>query len=404
VSEGVPQAQPEADVVRRVEALLAEPATRAKLHSRTFVLEERRVLYVSTPKAACTSLLWLLFRVAGVDPDALADSPSAQPTRSMLVHDRDRFPVPSLATLDTRSLERALAEDGWLRFCVVRNPYARLYSAWEDKVLVGDSAHLERFGTPGATEVVGEDGQLDVRTAFVAFVAELVRRPQFYVTDPHFMPQHELLRPDVLPYTDVVRLERLREFVPRLRAHVVDHGADDPGELPRSNSGLGLSWQGAYDAETAERARELYREDFERWGYDPDGTWSETPPRLPAGELALIRLIREMNERIAALSTLAVRAEAATSAHAVERAGRLRVERHAEELAVAHAQLAEAHAQLAERYEQLAQRHAELEGSDARTRAALDASEARWQALEARGSVRLLRRLQRMERRIRRSR
>jgi len=404
VSEGVPRVESAADIVCRIEALLAKPDARAELHSHTFVVEQRRVLYVTTPKAACTSLLWLLLHVAGADPDALADSPSAQPLQTLRVHDRQRFPVPSLATVDSHVRERALTEDSWLRFCVVRNPYARLYSAWEDKVLVGDPALQGRFGTPGAGDVVGDDGQLDVRAAFSAFVEELARQPERYVTDPHFMPQHEVVRADDLPYTDVVRLEQLEQFVPRLRAQVVDHGGSDPGTPPRSNRGLGHPWRAAYDAETAERAREVYQADFQRWGYDTHVEWSEPSPRIAAGELALIRRVREMNERIATLSALATRGEVAASERDVERAGRLRIERHAQELADAHALLVQRYEQVAAEHAHLAQRHAELEGSDARTRATLAALDARWRALEARGSVRLLRRLQRIKRRIRRPR
>lgn len=400
---GGPDVTPGVEAVGHVEALLANPTTRGELDSGTYVVEERRLLYVATPKAACTTLKSLLLRVAGGELGVLAGSTSAHPTAEMLVHDRERFPVPSLATLDPSARERALVEEGWLRFCVVRNPYARLYSAWEGKVLVGDPALLGRFGVPGVHDVVDEHGRLDVRATFRAFVTELTRRPEPYVSDPHFAPQQQVVRLGELPYTDVVRLEQIDAFLPRLRAHVVDRGGADPGDLPDTNSGLGISWREAYDAETAALAYDLYAEDFKRWGYDPREIWSDTAPRIAAGELALIRRIREMNERLAELSALAIAGTAADSERNVERAARLRIERHAQELAREHArlveryeQLAAAHARLAGDHDQLGVRHAQL---DARL-AELDG---RWRALEARAPVRLLRRLQRAGRRIRRS-
>ncbi|MFL5817586.1 MAG: sulfotransferase family 2 domain-containing protein [Conexibacter sp.] len=402
MNEGIPQAK--ADIVRRVEAVLADADARAELRSHSYVLAEQRVLYVSTPRAACTTMKMLLLGALGLDLSALAASTIARTSPETLIHDRERFPTPSLADLDVSERSRALTEAGWLRFCVVRNPYARLYSAWEDKLLLGDPARPGRFGAPGAYDVVDEAGGLDVRRSFAAFVSDLARRPSYLLSDAHFRPQHAVVWAADLPYDEVVRLEQLPAFVSRLRAHVVAQGGCDPGDPPQRNSGLGVDWRRVYDETTAARARELYADDFERWGYD---TWlplSEDPvSSLPPIAFRLVQRVRTMNEGLAVLSTLASGAEAATSERDVERAGRLRVERHAEQLASAHSQLVERYEQLAAEHAQLVGRHAQLEGDRVRIAAQLDASDARWRALEARRSVRLLRRLQRTKRRLRRT-
>ena len=277
-------------------ALREDPATRGELTYGTFVLDPGRVLYVETPKVACTSLKRFVAAAAG----QRFESGTGETNPNVLVHNRSLVPVPALTDLAAADVERVFDDPSWLRFCVVRNPFGRLYSAWESKVLIGDPVLLDRFGPPGSGDVL-VDGRLDVRASFGGFVRRLADSADDWFADHHLRPQHQIVHLDVIPYTRVVALEDLDAFVPELRAHLRDHGGTDPGDPPRANEGLGVSWSDAYDAATVAIVAELYAEDFARLGYRPELTPSDGAPLLPPVAVRLLDGLRRRNVRIAQL-------------------------------------------------------------------------------------------------------
>jgi hypothetical protein len=183
---------------------------------------------------------------------------------------------------------------------VVRNPFARVYSAWESKVLIGDPANLERFGPPGQDDVV-VDGQLDVRASFGRFVQQLGERSAEWFSDLHVRPQHLVVHLDAIPYSRVVRIEELDAFVPELRAHLRARGATDPGDPPRANEGLGLPWREAYDAASIEVVTKLYADDFAAFGYPTALEPGTGPLLLPPIAMRLLDTVRRRNRRVAQL-------------------------------------------------------------------------------------------------------
>ena len=114
-----------------------------RLRSSTYVSLSHRYLYFEVPKAACTSLKYLISRLENCPPMLESDSlrhsvlhSDDVARRDDIIHIRDRFPVASLMDLDSENQREVLESSDFLRFAVVRNPYARLVSAWRNKVLV----------------------------------------------------------------------------------------------------------------------------------------------------------------------------------------------------------------------------------------------------------------------------
>jgi hypothetical protein len=281
-------------------ALRADPVSWGELRYGSFVLDAGKIVYVETPKAACTSLKRFVAAAAGERFEAGSDATAVETNPNVLVHDRSLVPVPSLTDLAEPDLERILADDGWLRFCVVRNPFGRVYSAWESKVLVGDPARLDRFGPPGEDDVqVG--GHLDVRRSFTAFVRRLAEQAGDWFSDLHLRPQNRVVHLDAIPYSRVVRLEQLDGFVAELRAHLRANGGTDPGEPPRANEGLGIDWHDAYEPKSVGLVADLYAEDFERLGYPPALVPGDGPALLPPVAVRLLDGLRRRNHRIAQL-------------------------------------------------------------------------------------------------------
>ena len=94
---------------------------------RTVVLPEHRVLFVPVPKAGCTTVLWRLAALAGLDAETFADSAMPEVSTALTVHDMSRWPAEHrLATYTPEERDRLLGEDGWLRFTLVRDPATRL--------------------------------------------------------------------------------------------------------------------------------------------------------------------------------------------------------------------------------------------------------------------------------------
>jgi hypothetical protein len=281
-------------------ALRHDPVLWGELAYGSYVLDPGAVVYVETPKAACTSMKRFVAAVAGQRFDEPVDGGPMETNPNVLVHDRSLVPAPALTDLAEPDLERILADDGWLRFCVVRNPFARAYSAWESKVLLGDPANLDRFGAPGAGDVV-VNGQLDVRRSFARFVEQLAARSDEWFDDLHLRPQRRVVHLDAIAYTHVVRLELLDAFVPELRSHLRAHGATDPGDPPRANEGLGISWRDAYDDASVAVVAGLYAEDFSAFGYPTTLEVGDGPLLLPAVAVRLLDSLRRRNRRIAQL-------------------------------------------------------------------------------------------------------
>jgi Sulfotransferase family len=281
-------------------ALRADPAAWGDLAYGSFVVDPGRIVYVETPKAACTSLKRFVAAAAGERFAPGSPATAVETNPNVLAHDRALVPAHALTDLGPDDLERILTDPSWLRFCVVRNPFGRVYSAWESKVLVGDPARLDRFGEPGAGDVV-VDGHLDVRATFGAFVGELATRAPEWFADRHLRPQHQVVHLDAIPYSRVVRLEELDRFVPDLRAHLVADGAPDPGELVHANSGLGIDWRDAYDEASVAVVAALYADDFTRLGYPDDLVPGTGGASLPPVALRLLDGLRRRNRRIAQL-------------------------------------------------------------------------------------------------------
>ena len=226
-----------------------------------YVAERCKAVYVQVFKAACTTMLWTLLELEGHDPHALDGSLRGDiPTHDLLVHDRSVYPIPVITEVSSSLRAEALTSDEWLRFAVVRNPYARVYSAWESKLLLGDPGPWQELGGP-APIMVGSS--LDVGASFRAFIGEFAANPRTWKAEPHFATQVSLLALDEIDYDELVPTSRLSGLITTLslRAHA-------EVTTPTANQGLGVPWNGLLDAATIDRIDELYAEDFERLEYD----------------------------------------------------------------------------------------------------------------------------------------
>jgi hypothetical protein len=273
------------------------------LLQRTVVLPKHRVLFLPVPKAGCTSMLWQLAELAGIPAERFERSSLAEVTPALTVHDMGRWTGHRLADFEGDERERALHEDGWLRFTIVRDPVRRLWSAWESKLLLREPRFVDAFGDQPWFPRLPER-PADLVEDFRRFVAAL---RDDSVEDVHWAVQHGLV--SQLPLTHVGRVERFDETLALLREHVGDHW---PGDPQRENRSPVQMPSDAYDEAGAEVLRARYAKDLEAYGYEvpapvPDPQWEDrVAPLLP-----LLRGMTERHARIGQLQQQLRRAERA---------------------------------------------------------------------------------------------
>src|SRR4026209_158105 len=90
---------------------------------RTVVLPELKVLFVPIPKGGCTSLLWLLSGLSGMQLEPFLHSTLPEVSPSLTVHDMSLWPE-GLRLVDYEGDERArgLEVDGGVRSAGGRDP------------------------------------------------------------------------------------------------------------------------------------------------------------------------------------------------------------------------------------------------------------------------------------------
>jgi len=276
--------------------------------SATYVLPGWRVVYVSVPKAACTSLKWLIADLQDEDPGRFYAALTREVGRGMTIHRRRRWRrTPMLHKLSDKELADIAPERGWFVFAVVRHPTARLWSAWQSKFLLREPRWVARFGDEPWFPRVPETTQ-DIVEDFQRFVRAIAAAPdQLVMRDRHFQPQVRLVAPDRMPYTRIYKTGEIPELLRDLDAHLRGGGWDGSLELEARNETPLRPLASMFTSETKEAVFEVYGEDFERFGYE-----SVEPEMLDArGEYdeAAIRMLGRLVERGERVGDLAVRAQ-----------------------------------------------------------------------------------------------
>ncbi|AQR60875.1 hypothetical protein BZG35_03815 [Brevundimonas sp. LM2] len=252
-------------------------------------------MYVETPKAACSAWKKLVATVEATPLDLSAPPYQRESRVGMLIHERRRIAIPSL--LDVRPKERGAiltAGSEWLVFGICRNPFSRLVSVFENKV---------RSREPGYANAHAEFGSkmadADPQSAFSAYIHQVVREEATRMNDAHLQLQDTLLMPRLIPYTGIFKTEDMSSalaiFTNQLRLKGYKKGI----ELERHNESPPVSWRNYYDEKSANVVADVYRKDFDVFGYDAED-WQGGVKPLPASpdEIFWRRSTAERNEMI----------------------------------------------------------------------------------------------------------
>lgn len=267
------------------------------LGSHGFRSEKYKLLYVATPKVACTSLKWWFADLEGYTKDLREVTDSSETDPDLIIHDSFHKVAPHITWLAPVELLKTVADDSYFKFAVVRNPYKRIFSAWQSKLLLQEPLQVTPYiNCCFYSQVIERDE--DVASAFEGFLEHLEKHEVPNYLDIHWTPQVSLLRPDLITYSKIVKIEAPGELSAALSERL---GSDfvDPFAVRRTNESLIPYLPKYITARSAELICSMYADDFETFGYDkspPDGKDTFTADQL---SLAIrgISMIRARHRR-----------------------------------------------------------------------------------------------------------
>jgi hypothetical protein len=216
---------------------------------------KNRYLYVQTPKVATSTISRRLIKLELTDTPIKQSRVGLHPRVTAAVHVKP-YQLPDAL------LEEVVLSGKYLRFCFVRHPYSRVLSAYLDKIVSRERpsalvyAHFDRsYSDPEHTVSFAE---------FLAYLqATLDRRDAW---DPHWRPMTSILRPDLVPYDEIGKIETFEEDFQRINLRL-------GGILPVAASATPHRTDAArkvdeiYTGPLRETVRAIYGADFEAFGY-----------------------------------------------------------------------------------------------------------------------------------------
>lgn len=230
--------------------------------NQLIVLHSLKTVYCPIPKAGCSSWKAYLRRQLGLSPlSTLGD-----------IHNRR---VNGFLYMDQIQLSEVLKilydrNIGYFKFTVCRNPYSRLYSAWND-LLKGEAPRL-----PGAAELVvaAYCRAVDARPSkatpitFEMFVKSLtaVRLAQM---NRHWQPQHIVACTNVMRYDVILKLEEVAESSDLVLSRVAADALpfQERENVLRAND---VDLPSKYTDKMKAIVKRVYANDFRYFKYDPD--------------------------------------------------------------------------------------------------------------------------------------
>ena len=264
------------------------------------VAPKLKVMYVPTTKVACSSIKLLLSQSEGsynYEATKIIITPNIsqeQTIHNYRVHGLTRF-----FDLSKDEQWQIITSPEWIRIATLRDPLARAYSSWENRVF------LRSPGTPAViierSPDVLVDGKIDLAASFKNFAQQFAQDNPAFMVDDHFRPQFNTLYCDQIDYTHMIRVDKPGEMDGL--AKLLNDRSGKSIRPERLNSGLGIRPIQVYDRETADIMAGIYAEDYRWFDFEPH-QFTAASVSLPLDPLqaALLRNLRETTERLTYIS------------------------------------------------------------------------------------------------------
>jgi len=192
---------------------------KSNLRWNGFYSVKHKLFYAATPKVACTTFKWWFADLLEKTDAVRAVGASRESAPELIIHDRLGRVAPGVTHLDLAAIGRVTHQPDNFSFCMVRNPFTRIFSAWQSKWLlreplqIGPYTKCDFFNLPvtNASELA---------LAFEAFLEHIFSAEFPHIADLHLVAQKELLGTDQIAYTMVGRMEAPESLCQRLNKHL----------------------------------------------------------------------------------------------------------------------------------------------------------------------------------------
>lgn len=263
-----------------------------------YVSERNKLVYVNTPKVAGTSLKWWFAELEGYAGLVSEVINSLESDTDLIIHDSFYKVAPNVTGLLPEKLAEPIVSNLYFRFALVRNPYNRIFSAWQSKLLLREPLQIKPYLKYNFLWLPIKTAT-DVSLAFESFLEHLesLESPDFW--DVHWTPQVTLLRPDLISYNKIFQIENATQLIQFL-ANRLGSDFTDPFSKYRVNVSLIPFNRSFITDRSAELIQLLYDKDFATFGYDrelPESKEEFSNSQLRVA-LQAIHLIRGRNQRI----------------------------------------------------------------------------------------------------------
>ncbi|MBU6460013.1 MAG: sulfotransferase family 2 domain-containing protein [Proteobacteria bacterium] len=265
--------------------------------------KQHKLFYVATPKVACTSIKWWFAQLEGFEEALHQTNESAETDPDLTIHDTFHKIAPQVTGLEPNELCEVLTSDDYFRFAIVRNPYKRIFSAWQSKLLLQEPLQTAPYLTYSFFHLPLNTPS-DIALIFEAFLEHLISHESPSFWDVHWTPQTTLLRPDLVDYTQLVQIENSHQL-DKILANRLGSAFPHPLTKRKTNESLIPYFPELITPRADELIRELYYDDFKTFGYDLNMPASQTGISGFQFELAIqaIKKIRARHTRIAEART-----------------------------------------------------------------------------------------------------
>lgn len=273
---------------------------------RTYIAPKPKVIFESLNKNACTSLKWMMADLAGEDLSTFRAGWQPFVDDSEAVHNRDLWKAsPKLDKLSPQERAEIHPDNGWFIFAVVRDPRLRIFSAWQNKLLI-ENPNSQRWRDeewyprhPLTRESVIED--------FAKFVDLFEKDPDHWLRakDAHFRDQVEMLCEHAVPYTRIYEISEMKQLIKDLEQHLEGQGLSDALHLPRANPTPLRAIGALFENGVKEQIERIYAADFDRFGHLWDFSKTENAEPWTKEDLAACENESALGLRIAEVHRMA---------------------------------------------------------------------------------------------------
>lgn len=261
-----------------------------------FISEKTKLCYVSVQKAASSSIRWWLLELEGI-AEHIRNKLATQnaTTKKHTLYSIVKHTSPDIVFHNYAKIENIFSSNDYFCFSVVRNPYKRIFSAWSEKMLCDKhEPNMDYFRDSDFYyhPVATIENILD---NFEDMLVYLKKDPRSLMCERHWMVQHEMLRPDLLPYDLIATLESPAPLSLALERHL--GFAASPLTVGHHNKSM-LSYRPEFISEKAKSLiQDIYAADFASFGYDTALPQTEKPFDPKEVENTLLEILKDRVSR-----------------------------------------------------------------------------------------------------------